>query len=58
MKGVISNRTFKIVNTILWIFAIIGMVAMVYAYIELKEGHRMIANLVVEHLNKLDNGNK
>lgn len=45
MKGYISNRTFKIVNTILWTFAIIGMVSMVYAYIELKEVQRDIRNM-------------
>lgn len=35
--GYISNKTFKIINAILWGFALMGMVALIASYFELKE---------------------
>lgn len=35
--GYISNKTFKIINAIIWGFALIGMVVLIDAYFELKE---------------------
>jgi uncharacterized membrane protein len=30
MKGYISNRGYKVINTILWVIAIVGMIFLLY----------------------------
>ena len=36
MKGYISNRGYKIINTTLWVLAIVGMIGLLIAVWELK----------------------
>ena len=44
-KGMISNKGFKIIDTIVWVLAVVGMITMICALYELREVQKEVKEL-------------
>jgi len=45
MKGYLSNKGFKIIDTIVWVLVVVGMITMICALYELNEVQKEVKEL-------------